>query len=202
LIKLGIEPLHSTTVVINGKAVAFAGDCGYGKSTLGASFVQAGHALLTDDLLVVREEDYGFMAYPGPPRLKLFPDIAKRLFGRGINGTPMNNLTPKLVIPLEQDAKVFWRDATPLKAIYVLTPPTGGSRSHRITIRLLSPRRAFVELLKNTFNTVVVDPARLRRQFDLAARLVGKVPVKSVSFPRRLARLPAVRETILAEVTA
>ncbi len=202
LIKLGIEPLHSTTVVINGNAVAFAGDCGSGKSTLGASFVQAGHALLTDDLLVVQEEGHGWMAYPGPSRIKLFPAIAKRLLGKGTNGTPMNNFTPKLVIPLEQDGKMFCQDAAPLKALFILTPPMDGPRTNGITIRRLSPRRAFVALLKNSFNTVVVEPARLKRQFDLTTRLVCKAPVKSVSFPRRLACLPAVREAILSDVTA
>ncbi|MFB3074256.1 MAG: hypothetical protein ACE1Z6_03640, partial [Candidatus Methylomirabilales bacterium] len=55
LVKRGIEPLHSTTVVIDGKAVAFLGDSGYGKSSLGAAFLQAGYPLLTDDLLVLKE---------------------------------------------------------------------------------------------------------------------------------------------------
>src|SRR5262245_44792023 len=81
LINLGIEPLHSTSLVINGDAVALMGDCGYGKSSLGASFVKAGHPLLTDDLLVVAQEGGRFLAYPGTPRVKLYPAIAKAIFG-------------------------------------------------------------------------------------------------------------------------
>ena len=34
------QPLHATAVVVGGGAVAFLGDSGYGKSTLGASFVR------------------------------------------------------------------------------------------------------------------------------------------------------------------
>jgi hypothetical protein len=200
LLKQGLEPLHSTAVVINGEAVGFVGDCGYGKSSLGAAFLQAGYPLLTDDLLVLKEDGHGFLAYPGPPRIKLFPGIAKALLGDRVTGTPMNPQTSKLVIPLgpRQSAHA----ALPLRAIYVLRPPTPGSWRTRVTIRSLSQRRACMQLIGSTFNLVVVEPTRLKRQFDLAARLASRIPVKSLSFPRRLARLPAVREAILSDVIA
>lgn len=194
LLRWGIEPLHSTTVVIDGEAVAFLGDCGYGKSSLGAAFIQAGHPLLTDDLLVLKQRSHSFVAHPGPARIKLFPEVARSLLEEKFKVTPMNNLTPKLVIPL--DLLQSCRIAAPLKAIYVLTPPPANSRSTRISIRRLSPRRAFLALLKNTFNVAVVGPDRLRHQFVLATQLAAKVPVKSLSYPRVLARLPAVREAI------
>lgn len=200
LLKHGIEPLHSTTVVIKGEAVAFLGDCGYGKSSLGAAFVQAGHSLLTDDLLVVKEEENRFLAYPGPPRIKLFPKIARSLLGKRVNGTPMNHQTPKLVIPLSENETVSPRGVVPLRAIYVIKPPSARSSSHNISFRALSSRRAFVELLKNTFNTVIVEPQRLKRQFDLATRLAARVPVKILSYPRDLSRISEVRESILREV--
>ena len=200
LIKQRIDPLHSTTVLIDGVAVAFLGDCGYGKSSLGAAFLQAGYHLLTDDLLVLKEEGNRFLAYPGPPRIKLFPRVARSLLGERVNGTPMNSETSKLVIPLDQNERVSPRAAFPLKAIYVLTPPRSGSRSHRINIRSLSAQRAFIELIQNTFNTVIVEPERLKRQFVLASRLAGIVPVKSLSYPRKLARLPAVREAVHSDL--
>lgn len=201
LLEHGIEPLHSTAVVVDGEAVGFIGDCGYGKSSLGAAFLQAGHRLLTDDLLVVKEERNGFLAYPGLPRIKLFPHIARRLFGGRLTGAPMNNFTPKLVIPLKQN-RMARLGAVPLKAIYVLRPPGESPRNGRISIRVLSPRRAFLELVKNTFNPVIVEPWRLKRQFALAAQLTSRVPVKSLSFPRSLARLAAVREAIRSDLVA
>ena len=200
LLKHGIEPLHSTAVVINGEAVAFLGDSGFGKSSLGAAFVQAGYPLLTDDLLVLKEEGDRFMAYPGSPRIKLFPGIAKSLLGERVSSTPMNNETPKLVIPLGQNETVLPQGAFPVKAIYVLTPPRARSQSSKIAIRPLSPRRAFVELITNTFNALIVEPERLKRQFVLASRLAAVVPVKSLSFPRKLARLPSVRKAILSDL--
>jgi len=200
LLKHGIESLHSTAVVIDGKAVAFLGDCGYGKSSLGAAFLQAGHRLLTDDLLVLKEEGNRFAAYPGPPRIKLFPNIARSLLGERVNGTPMNSETSKMVIPLDQNGKMYRQEPLPLRAIYVLTAPPRSSSIPRISIRSLSRRRAFVELLKGTFNTIVVEPARLERQFDLATRLAARVPIRSLSYPRDLRRISQVRESILREL--
>jgi hypothetical protein len=198
LLKQGIEPLHATVVVVDDQAVAFLGDCGYGKSSLGAAFLQQGHRLLTDDLLVIEEKDRRFIAHPGPPRIKLFPEIAKLLLGEQASGTPMNPTTPKLVIRLS--TRQSTQTAAPLKAIYMLRPPLRGIRRKRITIRSLSQRRACLELIGNTYNTVLTGPDRLAQQFDLAARLAAGIPVKALSYPRTTTRLPAVLETIQADL--
>jgi len=198
MIKQGIEPLHSTVVRIDDGAVGFVGDCGYGKSSLGASFLQAGYLLLTDDLLILKENNGCFAAYPGFPRIKLFPKIAKKLIGEKVKGFPMNNLTSKLILPL--DRHQFTRTPVPLRSIYVLTPPAAGLRSKKVTIRRLSQRRAFLSLLRNTFNTKVTEPERLKRQFTFFKQIVSKVPIKTLSYPRSLKSLPSVREAILNDL--
>lgn len=185
-------------MVVRGTAVAFIGDCGRGKSSLGAAFLQAGHALLTDDLLVVRPDGVRVLAYPGPPRIKLFPEMARRVLGRRFRGTPMNPLTRKRVIPLPLNGET--PSAAPLRAIYVLRPADRRAPRGRIAIRRLSPRRACLELLRNTFNPVVVEPTRLRHQLALVARLARIVPVKALALPWGLAHLPAVREAIEADL--
>lgn len=198
LLKQGIEPLHSTAVVIDGGAVSFIGDCGYGKSSLGAAFLQAGYPLLTDDLLVVKQHSHGFSAYPGPSRIKLFPEIARRLLGEHLNGTVMNHLTPKLIIPLDRHQSC--PAAVPLKTIYVLAPPATNSRRNQPAIRNLSPRKAFLELVRNTFNTVVTEPDRLQRQFSFATRLVAKTPIRLLSYPGTVDSLSWVRDAILRDL--
>jgi hypothetical protein len=197
LINLGFEPLHSTTVVIDGEAVALMGDCGYGKSSLGASFVKAGYRLLTDDLLVTSFQDGRFLAHPGAPRVKLYPSIAKIIFGPRVKGLRLEPLTPKLIIPLDDTRSQ--RTPVPLKAIYVLRPPGPRTRP-RVAIRRLSHRSAFVELVRNTFNMAVSNPARLERQFALATHLATDVPIKSLSYPRELGMLRDAREAILADL--
>jgi hypothetical protein len=199
LVKTGFEPLHSTSVVIDGSAVAFLGNSGFGKSSLAASFVGAGYPLLTDDLLLFRHNGEGLYGYPGPPRIKLFPKVAREFLKSNLEGVPMNNNTRKLVMPLFENQ--VHRTAARLKAIYVLNSPRNVFRKQRTKMAQLHPREAFVSLLRNTFNRLLIDPERLKRQFAILAQLVAKVPVFVVSYPRVLSSLPEVRELILRENT-
>jgi hypothetical protein len=198
LLKRGMDPLHGTVVVVDGAAIAFLGDCGYGKSSLAASFIEAGHRLLTDDLMVVKSNTDGFAAFPGPPRIKLSPKIARALLETESRGVPMNRFTPKLVVPL--CSRQIHQAPAPLKAIYLLTPPARRARTARVTIRRVSQRRSFVELLRNTFNAQVRETDRLERQFRQASRIVAAVPVKSLSYRRHTSMLPVVRNAVLADL--
>jgi hypothetical protein len=199
LIKQGFDPLHATVVVIDGVAVAFLGESGYGKSTLAAAFVRSGHRLLTDDLLVLSEHDHTLTAHPGPPRIKLFPEIARAVLSPKMRGIPLAKIRPKLVIPLDGDQIVGC--AVPLKIVYALgRPARSDHKPESVTIRRLSQRHACMALIRNTFNTAVTDPDRLVRQFTLATKVATSIPVKLVAYPRTLQFLPAVRQAILADV--
>jgi hypothetical protein len=199
LVKGGFEPLHATAVVVEDQAVAFLGDCGFGKSTLGAAFLQAGHRLLADDLLLLRATTRGMLAYAGPARIKLFPEIAQNFLGEASSGVPLNPKTQKLIIPLEKD----WvcADAVPLAAIYVLAPPDEVA-GRDIRIVSISQREAFVTLLGSTFNYVISDPDRLRRLFKATQALADATIVRKLRYPRSLESLPLVREAILADLCA
>jgi hypothetical protein len=197
LVRRGFEPLHATAVVVDGEAVVFLGQSGFGKSTLAASFLDAGYQVLTDDLLVLHERAGGLVAHPGPPWIKLFPKLARSFFGEGIVGTPMNAGTPKLLLPLGGSRSCA--DAVPLRTIYALASPRSASRTPGIRIERLSPRAGFVELTNNTFNYRVVDRDRLERQFMGAAALVAVAPVKRLHYARALSLLPAVRDEILSD---
>lgn len=199
LLKQGFDPLHATVVAVRGEAVALLGDAGEGKSSLAASLVRSGHRLLTDDLLVLSRGEASFVAHAGPPLIKLFPEIARRVLGSSARGTPMANGIPKLVIPLGRRETA---SAMPLKAMYELARPrrrtaAGGS----ISIRPLSKRRACLALIGNTFNAAVTDPARLARQLALASDVAAAVPIRRLVYPRTLAALPAVRDRLLADVS-
>ncbi len=194
LIKLGIEPLHATVVVIDGSAVGFLGRSGYGKSSLAAAFLNTGHTLLTDDLLVLRKVGNHFSAHPGPPRIKLFPEIAEVFLGNGASGAQMNPYTCKLVIPLSS-AQISCHEH-PLKAIYVLKTPPKDSTSRRITVRTRTQREALLDLVSNTFNTDVMHPGRLAQQFGLISQLLSSIPFRTLSYPPDLARLPEVVKAV------
>lgn len=200
LVKRGFEPLHATAVVVDGEAAVLLGNSGFGKSSLAACFLQAGHRLLTDDLLILRPSAAGVMAYPGPPRIKLFPKLARRFLGGATSGIAMNSGTKKMILPLDQT-----RTATGpvrLKAIYALLPPRSTNHRQAVRIAVLPPGESFIALVKSTFNYRIVNPARLERQFEAATGVVSALAVKKVLYPWVLDRLPAVRDAILADLNS
>jgi len=198
LVKQRFEPLHATAVVVGDRAVAFLGENGSGKSSLAACFIEAGHRLLTDDLLLLLERARQMVAFSGPARIKLFPQIARRYFGPLAGRVPMNPDTQKLILPL--DGHGGSSAPAPLGAMYVLAPPRGVARSDGVRIDPLAPRDALMEVVKGTFNWRLVNADRLARQFEMAARVSALVPIRRLAYPRALGRLSDVRDAILADV--
>ena len=69
----GLLPLHANAIEIDGRAVAFSGHSGSGKSTMAAWFHDRGHRILSDDVCVIAIDGGGrALAYPGIPRLRLW----------------------------------------------------------------------------------------------------------------------------------
>ena len=199
LLALGYEPLHATSVVVDGEAVAFLGDCGYGKSTVGAAFVARGFPLLTDDVLVLEAREGRWIAHAGPPRLKLFPSVAQKVLSRA-TGRFMNPRTSKLVIPL--GAPQAFTSSVPLKALYVLPNPKHSRRRRHSNVRIepLSGQKAFIEIIRAAFNRLQVDRTRLENQFDITTRLVQEVPVRRLTYPRNLSALGALCDAVLNDI--
>lgn len=198
LVRSGFEPLHATSIVVDGRAIAFLGDSGFGKSSLAACFIEAGHRLLTDDLLIVREVSGAFCAYPGPPRIKLFPKMARRFLGEGFEGVPMNSRTRKLIVPLDRHQACH--EPAPLIAVYALVRAREAAKEPGLRIAPASSRDAFADLMKNTFNYVMLDTARQQRLFKATSRLAAGMPVGRLFYPRRGDYLPVVRDAILSDI--
>jgi hypothetical protein len=203
LLARGLEPLHATSVLVNGSAIAFLGDTGDGKSTLAATLLERGHRLITDDVLVVHFDGHRALAYPSLARIKLMPDSADAVL-RGRRSVPMNRFTRKMIFPLAADQ--LGVNPAPLRALYLLPPESSqssqsGDSSHSsVAIRRLGGRTAFLSVIRHTFNDSVLHPRRLRQQFLFAGRLLKTVPVNTLCYPRRLDVLPAVVEAILADL--
>lgn len=198
LVKRGIEPLHASAVLVDGGALAFLGEAGRGKSTLAAAFLRAGFRLVTDDLLAIGGTGGRVVVYPGPGRLNLVPGPARRLLGH-VAGARMSGQTPKRVFVLPPERVVPGTRPVLLRAIYILTRPPRRRADRRVRVRRLSPGDAFARIVANTFNPIVHDQARLGRLLKRAAWLAPRVPVRAITFPRRLASLPAVLCAILAD---
>ncbi len=198
LVRSGLEPTHATTVVINGEAVVFLGDSGVGKSTLAASFVNAGHSLLTDDLLVFKTVENRVIGFPGPARIKLFPKIAKRFLSNASDGVCMNPDTRKLILPLDDSDKHLI--PVPVRVIYSLLPADNDIDDKTVHVEALSSREGFVELVKNTYNTRIVNSHRLSQQLEQTSNVAARVPVRRLLIPRGLDQLLSFQNMIITDM--
>jgi len=198
LVRQWFEPLHATAVAIDGRAVAFLGSHAFGKSTLAACFLASDDRLLTDDLLVLRQTGAGVYAYPGTPRIKLFPGVARRLLPEIAAGVEMNADTSKLILPLGQQR--VCGDAIPLAAIYCLGAPDAAPGRGDSRIDLMPLRDACIGLVASAFNRTLNGRERVRRQFTFVTELAAAIPVRKLIYPRNFRRLPEVRECILADL--
>ena len=198
MVRLGREPLHATAVLTEQGVIAFVGESGRGKSTLGALFVRHGCRLVTDDMLLLTHERDGCMAHPGPPRIKLYRAIADRIFGGASCGIPMNPLTDKLIMPLTDEQVVRQPAAT--SALYLIRDNQGRGRPPRPCIRELSPAAAFPEILAATAGHYALERDRLTRQFEFVRRLVEHVPIKTLSYPRDTASMSSLRDAVLGDL--
>ena len=198
MVRLGREPLHATAVLTPRGVVAFVGESGYGKSTLGALFVRQGFKLVTDDMLVLTYQDGECLAHAGPPRIKLYRTIADRIFDSGYAGVPMNPVTEKLIIPLD-DAQTA-RGPNPLCAIYLIREHDEARPARRPVIRRLSPAHAFPSILAATASHYAFERDRLVRQFGFVTRLVAQIPIKTLAYPRNEASMASLRDAVVADL--
>jgi hypothetical protein len=138
----GFLPLHASAVAIDGRAVAFLGPRGAGKSTMAAALYARGHDLISDDSVVVDIAGSAPpLVMPGFPQLKLFPAAAAKL-GYDIQALP------RLIPNFEKRscrADRFYREAIPLHRIYVL------DRGPVIEIEPLGSQEAIIKLISQSY---------------------------------------------------
>ena len=200
LVQQGLEPLHAAAVRVDDVAVGFLGDCTFGKSTLLASFLQAGHRALTDDLLMLVSNEGRTVALPGSGRIKLRQDSAQAFMDHAARGEPLNPQTLKRSFPVD-DAR-FQGRPLPLQHLFVLPSPKERTGYTSIGVRPLSKIALFQALLKNSFNPDIVTRERLTRQFAYAARLAGQIDGFQLEYPDGMHHLPFVRQRIVDHVRA
>src|SRR6266853_327014 len=77
----GIICLHASSIAVDGRAIALLGQPGAGKSTTAAAFARLGYSILSDDVAVLDDRGDQFLVQPGYPRVNLWPESVRALFG-------------------------------------------------------------------------------------------------------------------------
>jgi hypothetical protein len=193
----GTVCLHASAILVHGRAIAIAGACGAGKSTTAAWCARSGGTVLTDDILPVRKTAGGISAVSGYPRVNLWPDSARRLFG---SPDTLPRIAPdwdKRYWDLSTHPDLFARDAAPLRAVYVLSKTDGVSGCPQI--EPVPPAQGVATLAAYTYANYLLDaPARLR-EFESLSQIVMQVPVRVISTPALDDCSKRVSEVILAD---
>lgn len=70
----GLIPLHASSVVRDGRVIAFTADSGEGKSTLAAALSRHGYEHRSDDVLLLERREESLYAWPDRERIKLCRD--------------------------------------------------------------------------------------------------------------------------------
>ena len=175
----GTTCLHASAVNIDGRAVAFVGAAGTGKSTVAAAFARQGFAVLSDDIVPVVERDHSFLVLPAYSHLSLWPDSVKILYGSP-NALPRFNPNwEKRCLVLGEGGTRFEKRALPLGAIYILGNRRASSAPY---IEQVRPKPALLSLVADTYANRILDRDMRAQEFAVLGRLVASTPVRRV-FP-------------------
>jgi hypothetical protein len=201
----GVICLHASAIASRGRAIAFVGPAGAGKSTTAAAFAGRGCPVLSDDIVPLTGRDGAFVAHPGYPRLRLWPASIDALMEAGaLSSDPAPaSRERRYYLELGRNGYRFQPDPRPLAAIYWLDERSADPGAPHVDG--VPGVTALMRLLANTYASAFLDRALRGREFETLGRVVTRVPVRRLSphrEPAHLSRLCDVVEKDLETLTA
>ena len=175
---LGKQALHAAAAVGPCRTIAFCGNAGSGKSTLGFAMGRAGYGQLADDALVLQLEQDRVSVCPLPfaPRLRQ----ASRLHFGHAEQIPATRVDVRPADLL-------------LSAIFLLRQD---EQTERPRLALLPQAQAFSAVLAHAYCYDAQDPSHTRRLVDSYLAMVSLVPVFALQYRPDLQRLQQLIEMI------
>lgn len=192
--------LHASAVLVDGRACAFVGSEGAGKSTLAAAFARAGFQVLSDDTVSLELREGSWWTAPGYPRIRLWPDAVSALDVDDVRAVKpgANGSTSRYHLDLSIDNR-FARVAAPLGAIYLLEFDADAVRPR---IEPVVPAQAVPILAAHTFASRVLDRDRRIAEFQTLTDLLTSVPMRRLMRQSDLAALGEVCNAVVGDVAA
>lgn len=180
--------LHAGAVVVSRHGIGLMGASGTGKSTLVASFADAGHRILGDDGLMLEMQGNRVVAVPVHDGLRLWPDVANRIFG---TCAPEMSADQKLQIASPGPRQRV--KSARLGSLFVLSI----GESEDICIERLPAHLGCIEILRHCFALDPTDREVSERKLDAVASISKTIPVSSIRFPRKFQDLANLRASII-----
>jgi hypothetical protein len=194
----GVTCLHASAVALEDRAIAVVGGLGAGKSTLAAAFATRGCAVISDDIVALSRIADEYVVHPGPPRIRLWPDSVRALYG---STDALPRLTPtwdKRFLDLTGAQYRLETRALPLTAIYVLGERAAPEALPRVE-RLSAPA-GLMAMVANTQANRLLDARMRAQEFQCLGRVVASLGVRRVVPPDDLDRLPALCDLLVDDV--
>jgi len=191
--------IHSSAVKFEQGVLIFIGDSGTGKSTMAGNFHQSGQLALSDDCILLKEEDDQILGVPNYGSLRLWDDSLEALFTLEQVAESMTHYSTKKRVSLGKPEIHGIQQELPVLAVIALSLPGEVSGSD-IVIEPLSRREAFIALMKQSFQLDVMDVKRMTRHVQALGQIIPRLSVYRLSMPHDYALLPLVRQKILETV--
>lgn len=191
--------LHASACVIGGRAVAFVGPGGAGKSTLVTACAQRGHPVVTDDILVVHDAASGWCSTPALDQLRIWEDSERLLFGPDSRLAPLTPTFEKRGLSLAEAGFAFARDAVPLGALLLFAPRVADADAPRV--ERCAGGEALLGLVSNSYANYLLDDRERAEELRAVGRLAAAVPVWRLVPHEDPARLGALVDVVSHFVT-
>ncbi|MBT8200735.1 MAG: hypothetical protein KJO36_09475 [Acidimicrobiia bacterium] len=195
----GTIALHASSVVIDGSAVAFIGLNQAGKSTLAASLMVRGHPLLTDDVLAIRDTAAGFVAFPGYPQMRMWPETAQ-VFGLDPDKLPqVHREFDKVRVPIGKGGiGVMREEPASLTSIFILDRRDDTTK---VTFGPTASGEAMTHVLRTSFAGLVLGGLGVNQErLPKLAELVHRVSITNLLYPSRMDGLVPLLEAVESRV--
>jgi hypothetical protein len=193
--------LHACVMKMDQHAIAIVGESGAGKSTTAAALAKRGHAIVSDDIAVLNDCDQHWLVQPGYPRLRLWPESIKALYGSEYGLARVFSFSEKRFMDLS-DSETAWQfhnEPLPLAAIYVLGERQTGLAAP--AIEPIPPATAVMALMAHrAADRLPLDKDKQAREFAGLSRVATKIPVRKVIRSDSLEALPQLCDAILEDV--
>lgn len=190
----GLIALHAAAVVHEGRAIGMMASSTSGKTSLAASMMQNGSALLTDDIMPVSLTDKTVTAHPGYPQMRMWPDQAAQFVSDPTSFPLAHPDFDKRRLPAGEIGG-FHSDPAPLETILL---PTRTDLDETRLERVPRPEAVFA-LLRGSFAASILEsmPDFQARRLKQVSHIVSCVPVYRFSYPQGYDRLPDVVDDLL-----
>ena len=190
----GQPVIHASSVLLNdGSAIAFSGPSGRGKSTLATAFHKAGHPVLADDCLLLKQRGSEIIAISAYSSLRLWPDSLDLLLeGADVKEdsiSEMAHYTSKKQFLLESLDASTTLEPPALSALFILDDPADRPQCDEIRISPASGSSAIMAIIESSFSLDVVGRDAIRRNFEAVGKVASHVPVFNLSYPRQYEKL-------------